>query len=770
MLSLAPPYYVYQGITVFADSEDPQQWYYLPNRPHFATDEANRPAVRFLVLKEDLDQLTPQEEDTAGFLVFDTSLSWPEAALAAVAEKIQHNGNLPSLPRMVPLLYTAGTVRLMFLDRTTPDPAPKSAAGSGDPGTTPDHGAPPAPAEQWVTMLECSGIPSMYGENRAIFSATLTKQATELLYAAFDGFIPAGVVYDLKFTGLQPAFHVHVEADWTQVFHSVKEKHSANLIFFSADIEKTVQSLIDNKTIVFTGTIEGVGAEGMASQFDEVRKMLMDFVLNTFFKPTPNPFVPDTSVKDGIIGVLTAARDLASPVNCGYQRIELDADELRKLSIDYDVAMAVERTIAPQSHLELFFADYNLTKEQVVTVVDGADAFFKEADFTVMTSADYATDGIEGVTVDVTYGQPSPPPANAPLWSWSFKDETVVAKKAAWFDPTVGDVAQYRYEVVFSPNKVPGPELKLNSDWQNSRGMVVMVTPEEMFLSRRIEFQLDALLPALVFPEVQVEIRYTEPSSGWTHEESSLLSTDTKTWSTSFRIHRDWSTTIEYRLTYIHPAGNMVIDWQPTDQNDIPVTDPRANLYPVQVVIAGDKSRLSQVVVNLSYADQANGIFESTVFNLDSTTFSAPHTWTFPRADPAANRYVYNLVIIGNDGSIIQTGDVQADNPVLVLGPATALSWTVQPEVIGPALADNGVVKIDLALDYRDDETGVSLSRTIDIGGTGAAASWPLHLADASRRQYTYTVTYQLDTGFQKVLGPLAASDTFLTLSSIPPA
>ena len=33
MLSLAPPYYIYQGVPVFADAQDPHQFYYLPNRP-----------------------------------------------------------------------------------------------------------------------------------------------------------------------------------------------------------------------------------------------------------------------------------------------------------------------------------------------------------------------------------------------------------------------------------------------------------------------------------------------------------------------------------------------------------------------------------------------------------------------------------------------------------------------------------------------------------------------------------------------------------------
>ena len=38
----------------------------------------------------------------------------------------------------------------------------------------------------------------------------------EAVIDAFDGFIPAGVVYDLTFVGMQRAFNVHVSADCAQ--------------------------------------------------------------------------------------------------------------------------------------------------------------------------------------------------------------------------------------------------------------------------------------------------------------------------------------------------------------------------------------------------------------------------------------------------------------------------------------------------------------------------------------------------------------------------
>ena len=89
MMSLAPPYYIFEGVPVFADAQDPDQFYYFPNRPHFATDEHGRPAVRFIAMKEDPGAAAPGEDDVVGFLFFDTAIDWPEATLKKVAGRIR---------------------------------------------------------------------------------------------------------------------------------------------------------------------------------------------------------------------------------------------------------------------------------------------------------------------------------------------------------------------------------------------------------------------------------------------------------------------------------------------------------------------------------------------------------------------------------------------------------------------------------------------------------------------------------------------------------
>jgi hypothetical protein len=768
MMSLAPPFYSYDGVPVFCDAQDPLQYYYFPNRPHFATDEHNRPAVRFVALKADPDQPSPDAEQVTGFLYFDTALDWPTETLTHVAQKIQQDRDLDQPPRLVPLLYRSGTVRLMFLDQMSPDP---TSAG-GAPPTDAAAGSPPdgsPSAGKWVTLLETSNTPSLYGENRAIFGVELSKKATELLYAAFDGFVPAGVVYDLTFDAMQPAFHIHLTANWHLAYDYIKEKHTVDSIFFSSDVEKTVSDLVDNKVIQLDAAVEGVGEEGLTGQFNEVKNRLLDFVLDTFFKAVPNPYKPDdTSIQDGIVGTLRDLRQFGSPFSVGYQRIEVTADQLATLNVDYNVSTAVQRHIAPQAHLNLCFADYNLKKDDVVTVVDERDSIFREAEFQLMVSADFKTDAIEAVTVDIAYGEPSPPPSNADLWSFLVKDSSVV-RKTGWYDPAVGDQVQYRYEAVFASAGAAGPELQLQSDWQASTGTIVVVTPDELYRRRSIEVQIDDGFPFDAYPGVEVQLRYTEPTSGWTHTDSAVLDAKTRTWNPVFRIHRDWSEATDYKLTYFHQAGNLESDWQTTSGSRIDIGDPRTNLFVVHVIVGGDTSQLNQIVVDLHYEDPENNIFESGSFTLDKTNFTAKHDWAFPRADPARDHYTCSQVIVDAAGDVTVTGEVESNSPFLIVGPAYAKRWIVQPQLIGPPLTENGIDKVTVELHYEDSANSYASDKKVVFTAPGDGDQWRLDLRDAAARQYRYTVTYESSNGFDHVLGPLQSTDTFLIVPSVPP-
>lgn len=766
MLYLHPPYYMYEGVPVLGDYHDPRQFYYYPNRPQLAVDEAGRPAIRFLVLRENLDELPDDEEAAAGFLVFDTSLAWPERTLKKVAQRIQEDLDLKELPRLAPLPFKSGTVRLTFLDRTTVPPGENPAA----PGATPTE-----EQQRWVPVLEASGVPSLYGENRAIFSAMLTKRAAALLLGSFEGFMPAGVIYDLQFVGMQRAFNVHVEADWEQVYHHLAEGFSADFVFVQVNTEKILDELEEKKIVKITSSLEGVGEEAMQDEFDEVRKQLQEFVLEKFFTPQPNPNQPDMS-GSGVDGVINAARRIHNAAHhwptVGYSRTELNMTEVRSLDIDYTVARAVERRIAPQAHVSLFFEDYELTREQVVTVVDGDDALWREMEFDISANADFDGDGIHSISVDVVYGvdddtNPDDVPAS---WSFQLNKEQTREKRSAWYEPDAGRKLRYRYTVHFTPGATPGPMPSVTSGWRWHEGNLLVITPQELYTKRAVEAQIVRNFPFERYPQVHVHMRYEDPATHWSHEDAELLDQTTTHMQLAFRTRPLAETDVDYRITYLRDGEPLETGWRRTDHDLVLVDNPQPDQLSVRIVVAGDKSKIMNLIVDLKYEDPDNGVHESDSILIDPSNINQIQTWKVPIEDPAKRRYWYNQTLIDDQGNFTQTGWMETDKVTLPVGIVYAKLMEVQPELVGPSLADNGVELIRLQLKYDDDINDLHLERQMVFGQPGKGELWRVPLKDASARDYSYELTYVMNTGFERCVGPSRSRDTFFILSSVPPA
>jgi hypothetical protein len=775
MLDLRPPWFMIDGVLVAPDSVDASQYYAFPSSPHLATDGHGRPAVRLMVYKADLAQLPPDQEDAAGFLVLDTSLDWPADTLTRVARKLADQRNLADVPRLVPVPFTSGTVQFYVFDQASqlPGGGPPGGPGAG-PGGGPGPGGDAGPVSTWVPRMLAAGMPSLYADNRAMLSATLSKRAAQTFEAAFGGFVPAGVVYDLVYVGLQPAFDITVEADWEQVYHHLFEGASARVFFFSSDISSAVDDLIDKKVINIKATIEGVGDEGMEGQFNEVRKLLQEWVIDKFFTPVPNPDqVDDHPIESRVMEVLRDLRTVGDRVQLGFTRREVDMTEVRTLSVDYSVARAVERRIAPQGHLSVVLADSGVPQDQVVTVVSGVDDQWRSLDFTLTAVADFGPQALQKADVFVWYGT-SPdgvPPAGADVWSARLDAQHDVVTRSAWYRPETGTAFLYRYEAVFSPGAIVGPGIVLDSGWRTGEGARLTVVPGELYRERALSFQT-ALLPADVFPEVIVAVRYQDPDVGWVHTDSGLLQSGTSPPSLSFafRTRASAPQAVGYQLTYLQPGSDpMVTDWADTTERLVVVRDPRHNLVHVKVLVGGDISKIRRLLLEFAYDDPDNGVHEEGSLDLDSTQLTQSHEWIFHRIDPAARRYRYLQTLVDVDGAITSTGWVEEDSTALRVGVLYALRWTIRPELIGPPLNENNLAMVKVHLRYRDDAHQYVVEQDFALDAPGEGPSWQLELRDASLRQYEYTLTYVTNTGVERRVGPRIGEDTFLTITSVPP-
>lgn len=766
MLSLRPPYQIYGNVVVGRDYTDPQQFWYFPGRPRLAVDEHGRPTLRLLLYR---DLATVHDETaTVGFLFFDTVLSLPDEdkTLQAIAGHLKRDLQLDAEPRLAPLPYRAGTVKLIFLDRVQQlEPPPGGGQGGGQGG-----GDQP---EDWVSVLEGSGVPSLYGENRAIFSVGLTRKAADLVRGSFEGFLPAGVVYDLTYVAMQRAFEVHVEVDWHVVYDYVRTYEEHRFLFYSDDSEKIVAKLVESRVIKITGAIEGVGDEGMQAQFDEVRKQLATFVFEKFFEPKINPQdLLDGNIPRTIMGFLGDLRDGGLPAHFGCSKKELHDDELRTLSIDYTVDRAVERRIAPQGHLSAFWADFDppVTADDVITVVDSEDSLWRTVSLQAVAVTTFGPSDVQDIVVEVAYGDwtDAGPGASARRSTILLDAAHPTGSVDHWYDPAVGPVAHFRYTVAFGPQAAVGQGVLMTSPWRDTPNGIALVNPAELYRVRSLLFQRSALLSAELFPEVLAHVRYTDAGTGWTFTDSGLLGAS-GTWTTTFRLPVGSPWEVEYRVEFPQPgAAPLASDWVSTTDDTVTIQDPRQNLFPVRILV-GDRANLEELLVDLAYDDPDAGIHDEGSITISKDTVNEVRTWVFHRADPAKQRYRWSQTVIGSDGTVLAPGWVESEASTLVVGASYAAKWTIVPEVVGPPLAASGLARIVVSLRYDDDQHGYHAAKDVTFTAPGEGEGLPLTLQDPTLRSYTYSVRWILANGFEKTAGPLASTDTYLVVSSRPP-
>ncbi len=614
-----------QAISVLPDFSDPTQFYYLPNYPHIAMLEGNLPAIRLLVYRENLDEIDDADPEAVGFLSLDVDLSWPPDLIDRAASKLMVDGTLDRKPRLTPIFFSAGSVKLMLLDAVTPDA-----------GAPPPAGTQPS---QFVTQIMGAGSPSLYGDNRAIFQATLSKKGAAALAGALDGVTPIGVVYSLTFAGLQPAFRVRAKVNWQKVYDHFSESEKLDLLFYESDIQKSIDKLRDERVIEFDVTVEGIGAAAMDAEREAAMTAIRQLIFDKFFEATLKPADPaGGGTANDIVDTIAelAKNSVTLGVGYSYSRKEVTIEELRSLDIDWTARKAVERTIYPQAHLSNLIKNSGITREQLITVVT-PDDIYRTLPFQIASAAAWEADGIAAISVDVEYTSPSG--ATRSISVFLDKNKSSVVRRD-WMDRTSGSTFRYKYEVVFQDGVVPGPKPKLSSPWIERTGTALVINPSELFES--VELEVGAV-PDFAFPRwpaVQAILRYRADDGSFEHYADGVLTSANKSFKTRFRTEKHVPGRREVQLTYIGATGERVATpWMPMPQDQWVVDDPHPNKLVIRVVVAGERQNVANLLVDIDYEDQVAGINESGLLAFDSENINQALSWTVNLADPTKRRY-----------------------------------------------------------------------------------------------------------------------------------
>lgn len=270
MLQLDARTMTVEGVTVFRDHADNSQFWYLPGPVALARREADQRS-KFTYLK--YKTAPGAAKRGGGYLMIEVNLRLDSDLERRVLERLASISH--GRPKLAPVPFDDGSVSCVALN----------VQGAGGTRAT----AAPEGSFSAVETILGAAKPSLAGENNAVFSLELSAEGATILEKAFkDGTTPIGVIYDLKYTGLRPAFNVKITANFTQIFTHFSASADGQRGFTRAGIDVGFESLVRNGAI----KIEVADMTGTAENETRIKDALDFFkaqVLNTWFTPAMTP-------------------------------------------------------------------------------------------------------------------------------------------------------------------------------------------------------------------------------------------------------------------------------------------------------------------------------------------------------------------------------------------------------------------------------------------------------------------------------------------------
>ena len=261
---------IVEGITIFSDHADPEQFWYLPGPVQLGRRRDGQAALTFIKYKPAAVEAGVKG---GGFLTFETDLRLDPQTERRIRSRLASLTG--GRPRLAPAPFDEGTVQCIALN----------VQGSGGTVATP---AGPGTFNAVETILGAT-MPSLHGHNTAAFSLTLSQEGVTILEQAFEQeTMPVGVLYDLTYTGLRPALNVRITIDYERVYNHFSAAVEGQIYFLRGSIEAGLEFLKQTGAIKievkdFTGGEEQQERERWALDF------LTEHLLSDWFEPTLTP-------------------------------------------------------------------------------------------------------------------------------------------------------------------------------------------------------------------------------------------------------------------------------------------------------------------------------------------------------------------------------------------------------------------------------------------------------------------------------------------------
>lgn len=730
MLYLNPPQAIVEGVTCFPDHRDPLQWYYQPLVPRVTY----RAGVPQLVLRA-----FNSEQGGGGILDFDVNLGLEPAHLLRVQSQLKSLMQLEQTPRLVPMPPKSGAVRLLLLGHHA----------SKDTGKTPDPAKDVDVGKGLVRSVAFAGVPSLTSDNQASFSVYLDELGAQLVEASLTGtpgeMTAVGVIYDLKYDGLRPAYNITARASWKRIHDSLSERFKSTGLFTGSDISKHIDSLVDQRDILLE-VDDLLGDKERQSAISSMVEQVKTMVMTAFFTLVPRPQAPEE--KPGIgqqlldlykqtrqMSVLPALSQLANFTWTREQKQDLLDKEL---VIDLRERTTVTFELHPQGHLTDLVASIP-NPPPLVQRLTLNDDLYKKRTLTVDSNMDFSVDRISSIVVDLDYGGDRKSLLLKP------EDGKTPPKggKAQWLSRLDNRRMVREVEATYTVNFAPRPDE--NSTWPTQlvsakkvlTGDYWTVNPHELYQVNTARFELVHGFEWATYASLHLQARYTEP--GLLLERTFLIKKDSTRPDGAPGVawplpQRDPAAgRLEYKVGFRLANGSTREEpWRKEEKLDVLIEDPLRARKSVRVRPPSPwPSTLDALEFTLFYEDPAHKVsFRKDLF-LEAGGAQPPPI-ELNLADPAQDTYEYEALFYFTDTTTARLPRSSNNQGLVRLDPAMPAHQRVSVRLASDELATHRLRRVEVEVKHEA-EPGLTMS--------GKSASLPFESGqDVHAFEYDFRV------------------------------
>ncbi len=744
------------GISVFPDHANPEQWYYMPTAPHLST-------VRDSALGVDVPQFLligyRGDAGTGGYFNFDCNIGATQKQLDDLAREIANSENLRNTPRIAPIPLEDGTVRMMMLGKSTGDVATPAGAGS----------------QNFVLKIDHNAKPALYGSNQAAFSVKLDQDGFTVMQQCLDGeILPVAIIYSLDFLGLRPAYNINLKVDWDRVQKHMDESFSAGFIFASAEIGSAVDELVDKRAIVLesdTFVAESDDTKGIIDRRDAALAQVRNMITEAFFNVSLPPWTPEkkSDWERGLeaVGKLAAqqsAMAAGGPAaglmpSFSYKRMDYKRMDKKQLNVNFSERVAVKKSIHPQGHLSALFKtirDGNMPIDRFVKQISLDNDWFKKRKVKVVARSDMAADEIGSINVRARYGDK---PQNALLmpatqeanFEWLSKIEHGNMKR---------DV-EVEYEVTFKSVDTAERPSKLKSKPKIYDIDNIEIAPRDLYALTTIPV-LAENFPWDRYTSVEVHLRYIDEANKIAQRDMVRLTKEAPAANWKMFVLNPANTAYEVRKIF-RAADNRDIEhaWTSTDDTQVTIRNPFPTRRIVQVVPSVDWSQVKEAFVDFRYEDPANSVL--TEQSMTFTEGASSQTFSVDLRNPALKSVFYRVSFQYKDGRFVELPESMTNANRIALKSEAKGHRIVS--VRAPVDFDRRKLrKATIKMRFEDFAEGISAEDEFIFDNGKSVAEFEYDYVDPSRMRYEYKTSFVFENGLTKTSQWTASAATDLTL------